>query len=81
MIGYEVNLIGDSYLIDCTINDPYDFHDNGKTANFPYLGFEGLLAGWGGGDNVYDLWMKQLADKGYAKVFNTKITWQLTVKE
>ena len=56
-------------------------HDKNKNVSFPYLSFEGSLVGWEGGDIVYDLWMKQLADAGYAKVFTTYIKWSFEVKE
>jgi hypothetical protein len=81
LIYYAVTTTADAYIIDCWIDDPYDFHDNGLTVNFPWLGFEGLLFGWDGGETIYDRWMQQLAEAEYAKVFNTKISWQLTVKE
>ena len=39
------------------------------------------MVGWEGGDMVYDLWMKQLADGGMASVFTTKITWFVIVEK
>ena len=66
---------GMSQLINFSINDPYDFHDKGVNANLP-----GLSALWGGGDEVYDVWLMQLAARGNAKVFNTHIAWRVMVE-
>ena len=82
LVYYNVEDKGNgTFLVNCEIRDDYDFHDKNKNVLFPYLSFEGSFVGWEGGDIVYDLWMKQLADAGYAKVFTTYIKWSFEVKE
>ena len=82
LVYYNVEAKGNgTFLVNCEIRDDYDFHDKNKNVSFPYLSIEGSLVGWEGGDIVYDLWMKQLADAGYAKVFTTYIKWSFEVKE
>ena len=82
LVYYNVEDKGNgTFLVNCEIRDDYDFHDKNKNVSFPHLSFEGSLVGWEGGDMVYDLWMKQLADAGYAKVFTTYIKWSFEVKE
>ncbi len=80
LINYDVQLKGGVYEITAIINDRYDFHSELKV-KFDYLEFEGIMCGWKGGEHVYDTWMKQLAEKGYAKEFFTKIQWVLRVAE
>ncbi len=65
-----------AYIYKVYINDPYDFHDANASVTLP-----GLDSFWGGTSVVYHTWMNQLADAGYASIFNTKITWYISIEK
>ena len=68
----------DAIIVKAVIDDIYDFH---ATASMTFPLFDYYACGWEGGNIIYDRWMAQLAEAGYAKVFNTHVEWILAIPE
>ncbi len=78
-INYKVtSRSAEGIYVRATIDDLYDFHDQ-ATVDFPFLDY--FSCDWGGGNTIYDKWMKQLATAGYAQEFKTHIGWTLFIPE
>jgi hypothetical protein len=71
---YNVKDENDHWLVTVTIDDLYDFHDNGQ--NVPLKWFSLF---WGGGDIVYDRWLYQLQEMKVVFPYLTHIEWTFNV--
>jgi RHS repeat-associated protein len=73
-VNYSYKKIDSGWAITGKINDPYDFQTT-ATGSIPGLR---EVSNWNGDHNlVSDIWMRQLAEVGFAKVFKTKIEWTI----
>ena len=76
-ISYKVaDQSAKGFYVKATIDDWYDFHAQ-ATVEFPYLDY--FACDWKGGNIIYDKWMDQLAEAGFAQRFRTHIEWTLFV--
>ena len=80
-VHYEVVEYDDQYVAFASFEDTYDFHDIHFNAPFDGLSLVGSVFGWYGGDWVKDVWMKNLADNGWATVFKTTCEWVFYIQK
>ena len=80
-VHYEVVEYDDQYVAFASFEDTYDFHDIHFNAPFDGLSLVGWVFGWYGGDWVKDVWMKNLADNGWATVFKTTCEWVFYIQK